>query len=255
VEILRGLSTQGAEAELSLRALGITSVRDIPTLLKLAQSVEEVERQLAIAKIGFIAGTELNEQYSVITDTLSEKLVVLKNSFEALVATLAGVTGPFTFLVDVAIKVIGVLEDLASNPITGFIFTLIGGFTAIIGIVSLVAGAIARLGANMSGFLTTMIEVRTAVGVTQLGIAGLNTTINTTTGSATAAAGALNTLSAANAGLATTAGAAAGAQGLGAVNASIRAGLAGTAAATAGATGLGAALQGLFRNSKLFAGL
>ena len=255
VEILRGLSVQGAEAELSLRALGITSVRDIPTLLKLAQSVEEVERQLAIAKIGFIAGTELNEQYSVITDTLSEKLVVLKNSFQALVATLAGVTGPLTFLVDVAIKVIGVLEDLASNPITGFIFTLIGGFTAVIGILSVAAGAVARLGANMSGFLTTMIEVRTAVGVTQLGIAGLNTTINTTTGSATAAAGALNTLSAANAGLAATAGAAAGAQGLGAVNASIRAGLAGTTAATVGATGLGAALQGLFRNSKLFAGL
>jgi hypothetical protein len=44
VEILRGLSVQGANAELSLRALGITSVRDVPTLLKLAQNVEEVEK-------------------------------------------------------------------------------------------------------------------------------------------------------------------------------------------------------------------
>lgn len=253
VGILRGLSVQGAEAELSLRELGITSVRDVPTLLKLSQNIEEVERQLAIAKVGFISGTELTNQYSIISNTLSEKLVVLKNNFTALIATLGSVTGPLTAIVDVAIKVIGVLEDLASNPVAGVIFAIIGAATGLVAIFSVAAGAILRVAANFTGLLTTMVEIRTAIATTQVGVAGLNTSLAATTVVANSASAALGGLATAQTGLTAAAAGSTLATGSGLV---VVRNWSKTADVAKNSTvGLGAAFGNLFKDTKLFSGL
>jgi TP901 family phage tail tape measure protein len=255
VEILRGLSVQGAEAELSLRALGITSVRDIPTLLKLAQSVEEVEKQIAIATVGFLAGTELQEQYSVISSTLSEKLVVLKNNFQALTASLAGATGPITVVVDLLIGLIGILESIIRNPVAQAFLTTVIAIKAIAGAAAIAASGLIRFGASMAGALTSLIEVRSAIAVTQLSVAGLNTSINSTTAAAGAATAAVGGLATATSGLGIASGITAGATGIGAANEGIRAFFASSGKAGASTNKLSTAIFGLFKNTKLAAGI
>ena len=253
VEILRGLSVQGADAELALRELGITSVRDIPTLLKLAQSVEEVEKQIAIASLGFLAGTELQEQYSVISSTLSEKLVVLTNNFQALVATFAAATGPITFLVDVLISVLSLIERLARNPIAQVFLTAVGAIISVVGVLSLLASVLTRAGASAAGLLTSMIEVRTATAITQVSVAGLNTTINSTTAAAGAASTAVGGLATATSALGAAAGTTAAASGIGATNEAIRAFMITSNSAESSSNKLGGSLVNLFKQSKLFA--
>jgi TP901 family phage tail tape measure protein len=253
VEILRGLSTEGANAELSLRALGITSVRDIPTLLKLAQSVEEVEKQLAIATVGFLAGTELNDQYSVIASTLSEKLVVLKNNFQALIATVAGLTGPLTFVIDLLIGVLDATESLLRNPIAQVFLSGVGALVAFTGALSIIVSGIIRFGASIAGMLTSMIELRTATAITQVSIAGLNTTMNSTTVAAGAATGAMGRLTAATGIMGGAAGVAAGATGIAGINTAVRAFMGVGPKATGATNKLGGSLLTLFKNSKLAA--
>jgi len=250
IELLRGLSTQGAEAELSLRALGITSVRDIPTLLKLAQSIDEVEKELLTAKVAFLAGTELNEQYAIISETLSERLVVLKNNFQALIATVGNLTGPLKGLVNALISFIGFVEKLARNPISQFFIAFAIAITGVVGVATLLGGVLARVSAGAAGLLTTLISVRTAIGVTQVGIAGLNTTLAGTTVAASGATAAMSGFAVANAGVAGAASAAAGATGIAGVNSAIRSFMGLSAPAAKKATGFGAALFGLFKQSK-----
>ena len=194
VAILRGLQAEGKNADQVLAQLGITSVRDVPTLLKLAQSVDEVETQIRIANIGFLEGTELQDQYGIITSTLSEKLAVLKNNFTALVETLSGLTLGLTFVVDAAIGLVRVLEAILDNPVNK-VFLSIGVVTAgVVGVFSLLGAAVARAGASFAGLLTATIETQEAIAFTTVGIAGLNGSLDNTTASATRAAGAMGNL-------------------------------------------------------------
>lgn len=173
VAILQGLQQEGTEAEAVLRQIGITSVRDVPTLLKLAQGVEQVKDQLEISKIGFLENTELQRQYSAIASTTAEKLAVLKNNFDALLNTLGSVAGPFSFVIDIAIKFIAALNDLLQNPINQFIVGFISVLTALVGIGSLTISAMARFGASLSGAGTAAIELTETVGLLRVSIGDL----------------------------------------------------------------------------------
>lgn len=79
---LRGLGEEGSAARDTLRDLGITSVRDVPALLKLSQSAEVVEKAFRDANKGFADGTELQRQYNIIADTTASRLQNLGNNFQ-----------------------------------------------------------------------------------------------------------------------------------------------------------------------------
>jgi TP901 family phage tail tape measure protein len=176
ISILEGLEREGQNADRALAKLGITSVRDVPTLLKLAQGVESVKEQIAIANIGFIAGTELQDQYGIITATLSEKIVVLRNNFEALIASLGGLTGPVTFVVDLLIKLVDTLEAITRSPVIGTVTGIGLAFGATIGVVLLAVGAFARLIGSYAGAATSLIELRTTIAVAKLAMADMTAT-------------------------------------------------------------------------------
>ncbi len=165
IRLLRGLNAEGQAAQASLAQIGITSVRDVPTLLKLAQSVEEVEKQIAIANLGFIEGTELNNQYSIISSTTAEKLKLLSNTFGALVENVSGATGPLSLVLDVLIGILKVIDDLIDNPIGRFILGLVAAITALSGVISLFLAGAARLAGGFLGAATASIETRTALGL------------------------------------------------------------------------------------------
>lgn len=99
---LRGLGEEGAGARDTLRELGITSVRDVPALLKLSQSAEVVEKAFRDANKGFADGTELQRQYNIIAETTSSRLQNLGNKFQV-------------FLDSIGSQSTGVLKDLITN--------------------------------------------------------------------------------------------------------------------------------------------
>lgn len=174
IAILRGVGESGSEADQVLAQLGITSVRDVPTLLKLAQSVGEVERQINVAKLGFQEGTELQEQYGIITATLSEQIEVLKNNFGALVASLGSLSSPLSGVVGLLAEFLGVIERVASTRIGGFVLGTIGLFASLVGVASLAVGAFARFGASAAGAGTALIELFETMAFTKIQVEALS---------------------------------------------------------------------------------
>jgi TP901 family phage tail tape measure protein len=189
IAVLKGLDAAGKDADQVLAQLGITSVRDVPTLLKLAQSVEEVERQIQIANLGFAEGSELQNQYSVITSTFSEKLVVLKNNFAALLNTLGSATGFLGIFVDALIGITKALESILDNPVNQFIVGLVSIIVGAVGVLGLLGSAVLRAAGSLVGFATANIETREAVGLMRVSVDQLNgslVTNSTVTKAATA---------------------------------------------------------------------
>jgi TP901 family phage tail tape measure protein len=194
VEILKGLSTQGAAAEQTLRDLNIASVRDIPTVLKLAQNYGELERLLNLSQAAFLRGTELQKQYNVITSTLSEKLALLSNNFQALIATAGGSTSGLTGFVDIAIQLVGAIQHLLDNPITGIFVGVLAAIVATIGGLSLIIGAISRAAGAFAGLNTAQIEFRKLVASAAVQAEELNAVLRSTEVQADKTAMALQTM-------------------------------------------------------------
>jgi TP901 family phage tail tape measure protein len=176
IAILEGLNAAGTDADGVLRQLGITSVRDVPTLLKLAQGVEQVKDQINLAKIGFEEGTELQEQYSVITETLTERIAVLKNNLSAVVAAFGSLSGPIGIAVEALSKVLNVIEFIASSKVGSFIIGVSAIFASFAGIAALVVSALASLGAGLAAGATAMTELYSTTALAKIQIAQLGET-------------------------------------------------------------------------------
>jgi TP901 family phage tail tape measure protein len=181
VAVLRGLNQAGNQADGVLRQLGITSVRDVPTLLKLAQSVEEVEKQIAIATLGFDEGTELQKQYGIITETLSEQLAILKNNFASVVAALGSISGPLSFAVKLLSSLLGIIEQIVQTRIGSFVAGTAALFATLLGVAALATSALARFGASGVGAATAMIELREVVAFTKIQVDSLGAATNSET--------------------------------------------------------------------------
>lgn len=193
VAILRGLQTEGREADQVIRQLGITSVRDVPTLLKLAQGVEDVERQLAIAKIGFIENTELTRQYGILSSTLSERLVKLGNAAQSLAATLGSATGPIGAVVDLLTGFLSVVQKLLDNPVGKFFSAALLTITAFTGVLALAVSGIARAVASFAGMFTAVNETAQAVFSINTSVEALGTSMLELAGNTGVASTALGT--------------------------------------------------------------
>jgi len=194
IDFLRGLQSEGRNAELALRQVGITSVRDVPTLLKLAQSVEEVERQLAIAQIGFIEGTELQRQYSIVASTVAEKLQVLKNSLAALTATIGESSSLLGVGIDALNGFLTLIQKIIDVPLNKFLVGSTAALVGIVGAVALLGSGLVRASAGFTGLLTASIETAEAIAFTRLNVKNLSTDLNGVTVSANTAKSSLKGL-------------------------------------------------------------
>ena len=155
---LAGIGSEGDEAVQTLRDLGITSVRDVPALLRLADAGDVVAQSFSDAATGFADGTELNEQYGIIAETTAAKLTTLGNTLKAIMATLAD---------GAALPILGTLLDLvqrlaesflafARNPFGKAALTIVGALTALVGVFAAVRAAQALTMASLAAFITAM---------------------------------------------------------------------------------------------------
>ena len=153
-DFFEGLDKEGSKAERTLRQLGITSVRDIPALLRLSQNSKEVNRLIALSNSAFAESTKVNEQYGIISETVAEQLKRLSQNFGILAAAAGGATtGPLG-------AVVGVMNSLVEG-VTGFIETGFGqflsgtviGLAAVIAVLTGLGAVLVMAAAGFSGLL------------------------------------------------------------------------------------------------------
>lgn len=169
LDIFRGIQSRGSEAEAALRSVGITSVRDVPAILRLAQTVDSVlVPALENAKTGFEDGTQLADNYGVISETTAARLQILANNFQSLLAELGESAIVFKGFIDVANGFLEWLREIQKNPITAFLSQLTVGVTAIGGVLILLLAGLVRVRAGMLAFQTAM----ASAGVQSTGLRG-----------------------------------------------------------------------------------
>jgi TP901 family phage tail tape measure protein len=185
-----GIDREGGRAEQTLREIGITSVRDVPAILRLAQSQDEVRRLVQLSNEEFAFGLKTNEQYGIIANTVAERLKQLGQTFEIFLATLGqsvGIIGPFVLLLN---NILVGLTAMANNPIGAFFIGLVG----IIGLSTAVFFALfsmlARLKAGMIGASFAAKQFGLQMNISSAGAVGLTGTIRGLTGALIASTGA-----------------------------------------------------------------
>jgi TP901 family phage tail tape measure protein len=146
-DFFEGINNEGPKAERTLRQLGITSVRDIPTLLRLAQNQDEVRRIIALSSDEYVRANKINEQYGIISGTTAEQINRLTQNFGMLQATIGDSVGPLAGLFQMLNRVVQGLTAIAESR-AGQVFSAIAIgasllVAAITGLLATFAGAIA----------------------------------------------------------------------------------------------------------------
>jgi TP901 family phage tail tape measure protein len=170
----RGIQARGGQAEAALAALGITSVRDVPALLRLAQTSESIlAPALGVAAQGFEEGTELADQYGIIAGTTEQQLLRLKQTVEQLFNEMAKGVLVFSPAIESLSSIVRVMSELAKNPVVGFFSSAILAATALGGVFLIVIGGAIRFAASLLAVRTSLKELN-AIGngkrVTLLGL-------------------------------------------------------------------------------------
>ncbi len=164
-----GLSkVEGSGAVTTLNELGITSARDVPTILKLAQNHEFLSEQLDISAKGYAEAGSLQEQYGVIAETVASKLTVLKNNVQLYMDAIGGGASILGPLIDALSKFAEIMTKMAKNPVNEFLSTMFVTTSILAGVFLIAAAGMARFGASAAALVTAkqgLIDVAVAMGV------------------------------------------------------------------------------------------
>ena len=168
LDFFRGIQAEGADAERTLRELGITSVRDTPAILRLAQNFELVETLVREAGDAFDEGTESIRQYNAITSTVAEQLTMLGQNFQLLISSIGESANSLGVLVAGVNSIIKGLTRLTENDVAKWFFGLNGAIllvaAGLFGIGSIAAITFAKI----VGLITASVDLRTAlIGVSR----------------------------------------------------------------------------------------
>lgn len=173
LQFMDGLHEKGTGAEAAIRELGITSVRDVPVLLRLANAADSAGVAGGLMAENFKdandAAGELQRQYSIIAGTTSSKIQVLFQNVLALAdkigATQLGALGDILDNITRAMRSFGdSLEEPAmllgafELPFTNA--DVVGGIAVITALIGVLALFVAGLGQVIAGG----IAVRQVIG-------------------------------------------------------------------------------------------
>lgn len=136
-DLLAGIDAQGGNAVAVLNDLGITSVRDVPLLMRLAGAQDVVNNAFTDAASGFEDGTELTDQYGIVAETAAAKLTILANTIKAIVDAVGqGGLGPLGELLDIVQALSTALLTIARNPVGQFFLGLAGAIGVAVGVLA-----------------------------------------------------------------------------------------------------------------------
>ena len=175
LDFFDGLSQQAGDAERTLRDLGITSVRDIPALLRLAQSSDEVRRLVGLSNDEFVRGQKIQEQYAIIAGTTAEELRRLGQNFQTLLAALgAGSVEGFGDFFAAISNVVAGITDLLSTDVGKYFGLAAIGAAAFVAVITGLGALLAIVFAGFSALV--LISQTLGVDLSALGFRALFTT-------------------------------------------------------------------------------
>lgn len=191
---LKGIDAEGGNAVQTLNDLGISSVRDVPLVMRLGDAMGTVNRSFADAKTGYKDNTELANQYSIVAETMAAKLQLLANNFQQFLVALADGGAVFGGVVDGATDLLKWLTELANTPFVGEVLQWGVVLMGVVGILLLVAGSLARTAGAIIGLSQayTGLAISSGSANAQLGAsAGMMNALGLSGGKATVAIRAL----------------------------------------------------------------
>lgn len=153
---LKGIVTEGDKSVETLKSLGVSSVRDVPLLLRLAGAGDVVAKSFKNSQTGFEENTELADQYGVIAETTAAKLQILANNFEILLVAMADGGTIFGGLIDNLTTMLRFLTDIAQNPVGGTIAQIVLVCWALSGVLMIVGSSAARTLASIAALNQAM---------------------------------------------------------------------------------------------------
>jgi TP901 family phage tail tape measure protein len=117
-------------------ALGVTSVRDVSSLTKLAVGYDVLTKSMSTAGQAYQDGTALDEQAAPVFETVAAKIQVLVNSFQNLADTLGkGALAPLGAFLGALTGAVQGLDSLAkSQPGIMVLINTLLGFSAVAGV-------------------------------------------------------------------------------------------------------------------------
>lgn len=183
LKFMSGIKDSGGDAVAVLNDLGITSVRDVPLFLRLANAAGQAGKAGELlgdsfrdARTGMSENSEVTEQFGIIANTTASRLTVLQNNFQAFLATIGeGASGPINVIVNGLITLLDVLTDLAKNPAAQWAFAAIGALTTLVGVLALVGAVAARGVASLITLQQGLAGVAASSGVATISYSGLLT--------------------------------------------------------------------------------
>lgn len=152
-DFLTGLRTAGSRARGELESIGITSVRDVPSLMRLANAKDSdgVAGGLLTQTINDAnnaAGT-VQEQYSIMAETVVGRLKILGNTILSFFNTLGSQSSGFVKnTIDGLTNLFKFLDKIVDNPFANW---ALGAMAAVSGI-ALATSALAKLAAGVKMF-------------------------------------------------------------------------------------------------------
>jgi TP901 family phage tail tape measure protein len=165
VQFLKGIDEQGGNAQAKLAQLGITSVRDVPNILKLADSYGKVGELLGTSTRAYSQADELQKQYAVITQTVAEKMNLLVQNVQMFIAAsgqgVNALGGFLNMMNDTLATLINFSQTSFGGAVLGWTSTLAG----LSGVLILIAGGLMRGVASFLAWKTATIEAGIASGI------------------------------------------------------------------------------------------
>lgn len=164
IKVLKGINAEGDNAQASLANLGITSVRDVPNILKLAQGHEEVARIMGVSAEGFSQANELQKQYAVITATVAEKVNLLTQNLQMFVAASGQGVGLLGSFLDFLNDMVKALTNFTLTPFGSAFATITTSIMGITGIIGILIALLLRGAAGFLAWKTATIDALIATG-------------------------------------------------------------------------------------------
>ncbi|HET7742666.1 MAG TPA: phage tail tape measure protein, partial [Mycobacterium sp.] len=210
LKFMDGIKAKGGDAVGALNELGITSVRDVPLLLRLANAADSTGKAGALlaqtigdANQGWAENIELQRQYEIIAGTVAAKTEVLVNNFNLFLQALgAPMLQSLGDVIDLMTDLTKTATDFVASDFGGSVARTVVVLTALLGVLALAAGAMALMGASSIGvyqallFLSAQSPVATAAILGTAGAAKLaDGSLKASAASATAFSRALKALS------------------------------------------------------------
>ena len=154
-QFISGIAGSGQDAVKTLNALGISSVRDVPALMRLAGAGDLLKTSLSDATQSYKDGTELGKQYAITAGTVAAKLTELGNTLQAILASgTGGALAPLAGILDFFSSLAKTIQAFAGTGVGQVVGTTVLALSLFIGVITALKAAETLVTASAYAFIT-----------------------------------------------------------------------------------------------------